>query len=49
LIILSFYVLNVLADFWVSSRMMTPFLAAWFPNLVFAVIAVLLYQRRANL
>ena len=49
LIILSFYVLNVLADFWVSSRMMTPFLAAWFPNLVFGVVALVLYQRQANL
>jgi lipopolysaccharide export system permease protein len=49
LIILSFYVLNVLADFWVSSRMMAPFLAAWFPNLVFGVVTLLLFQRRANL
>ena len=46
IIILSFYVLNVMADFWVSSRVMPPFLAAWFPNLAFAVIALLLFQRR---
>lgn len=48
LIILSFYVLNVMADFWVASRVMTPFLAAWFPNLAFAVIALLLLQRRVR-
>jgi lipopolysaccharide export system permease protein len=46
LIILSFYVLNVLADFWVSSGFMAPFLAAWFPNLVFALVTLLLFQRR---
>ena len=49
LIILSFYVLNVLADFWVSSRVMPPFLAAWFPNLAFAAITLLLFQRRIRL
>ncbi len=49
LIILLFYVLNVIADFWVSSRVMAPFLAAWFPNLVFAVITVLLFQKRTPL
>ena len=49
IIILSFYVLNVLADFWVSSRVMPPFLAAWFPNLAFAAITLLLFQRRIRL
>jgi lipopolysaccharide export system permease protein len=49
LIILSFYVLNVMADFWVSRRLMNPFLAAWFPNLAFALIAVVLFKRRADL
>ena len=48
IIILSFYVLNVMADFWVSSRVMPPFLAAWFPNLAFTVIALLLFQRRVQ-
>jgi lipopolysaccharide export system permease protein len=47
-IILSFYVLNVVADFWVSSRVMSPFLAAWLPNLVFAGITVYLFQRRTD-
>lgn len=49
LIILSFYVLNVMADFWVTRGFMPPFLAAWFPNLVFALVTLLLFQRRAQL
>jgi lipopolysaccharide export system permease protein len=49
LVILSFYVLNVIADFWVSSRLMAPFLAAWFPNLVFAGMTLLLFMRRTQL
>lgn len=49
LMILAFYVLNVIADFWVSSRFMGPFLAAWFPNLVFALATLALFQRRTRL
>jgi lipopolysaccharide export system permease protein len=49
LIVLSFYLLNVMADFWVSRRLMTPFLGAWFPNMIFAAIVILLFRRRATL
>ena len=45
LIMLSYYVLNVIADFWVLSGVMAPFLGAWFPNLVFAAVTVVLFQR----
>jgi lipopolysaccharide export system permease protein len=49
LFILFFYVLNVIGDFWVSQLVMSPFAAAWFPNLVFGLVALFLFQRRARL
>jgi lipopolysaccharide export system permease protein len=49
LIILGFYVLNVLGDLWVVNRTMSPFAAAWFPSVVFAMVAGLLFLRRQRL
>jgi len=48
LIILAFYVLNVIGDFWVSQRVMSPFAAAWFPNAVFGLVTIILFQRRVR-
>ena len=48
LFIILFYVLNVVADYWVSARMLNPFAAAWFPDVVFALAAVWLFSRRAR-
>lgn len=49
LIILSFYVLNVIGDFGVSQRVMSPFAAAWFPNAVFGLVTLYLFQSRTRL
>ena len=48
LIMLSFYVLNVLADFWVSSGFVSPFAAAWFPNMAFGVLTMALFLRKGQ-
>jgi lipopolysaccharide export system permease protein len=48
LVVLLFYVLNVIADYWVSSRVLTPFAAAWFPNAVFSAACVWLFYSRAR-
>lgn len=46
LIILCYYVLNVVADFSVSKRLMLPFAAAWFPNVILGLVTVLLFRRQ---
>jgi lipopolysaccharide export system permease protein len=48
LIVLLFYVLNVIADYWVSSRVLNPFVAAWFPNGAFGAACVWLFYRRTR-
>ena len=48
LIVLLFYVLNVMADYWVSSRVLGPFAAAWFPNVVFGVACLWLFYHRTR-
>jgi lipopolysaccharide export system permease protein len=48
LIILCYYVLNVVGDFSVSKLLMPPFAAAWFPNVVLGLVAVLLFRRRSQ-
>src|SRR2546427_8603363 len=37
LVIVLFYVLSVMGDFWVSARILSPFAAAWFPDIAFAL------------
>src|SRR5438876_77561 len=49
LVIVLFYVLNVMGDFWVSARVLSPFAAAWFPDAVFALVIVWLFHRRIRL
>ena len=46
LVIVLFYVLNVMGDFWVSARVLSPFAAAWFPDAVFALVTLWLFYRR---
>ena len=48
LIVVLFYVLNVIADYWVSSRALNPFAAAWFPDIVFGLACLWLFNRRAR-
>lgn len=48
LIVLLFYVLNVVADYWVSSRVLPPFAAAWFPDVVFAAACAWLFYHRTR-
>ena len=45
-IILLFYVLNVIGDYWVSSHAVIPFIAAWFPDVVFVLGILWLFSRR---
>jgi len=49
LVILAYYVLNVIADFSVSKHVLSPFGAAWFPNLVFGLVILLLFRYRTRL
>jgi lipopolysaccharide export system permease protein len=46
LVIVLFYVLNVIGDFWVSTRVLSPFPAAWFPDAVFALVLIWLFHQR---
>jgi lipopolysaccharide export system permease protein len=48
LIVLLFYVLNVIADYWVSSRVLNPFAAAWFPNGAFGAACLWLFYNRTR-
>jgi len=49
LVIVLFYVLSVMGDFWVSARVLSPFAAAWFPDAAFALVIVWLFHRRMRL
>jgi len=49
LVIVLFYVLSVMGDFWVSARILSPFAAAWFPDIAFALGIVWLFHRRMRL
>jgi lipopolysaccharide export system permease protein len=48
LLIVLFYVLNVIADYWVSARVLNPFAAAWFPDVMFGLAALWLFRRHAR-
>lgn len=45
LIVIVYYIFNVLCDFFVVTRIATPFIGAWLPNIIFLGIALLLYVR----
>jgi len=48
LVILLFYVLNVAADYGVSSLVLNPFAAAWLPNVIFGAACLWLLHRRTR-
>ncbi len=43
LIILGFYLMNVVGEFLVTTRVAHPFVGAWFPNVITLVVAVVMY------
>jgi len=45
MIIIVYYVLNVLCEFFVTTRFLTPFVGAWLPNTVFLTVTVVLFYR----
>jgi lipopolysaccharide export system permease protein len=45
LIVVTYYVLNVLCEFFVTTRFLPPFAGAWLPNFIFFTITVLLFYR----
>jgi len=45
MIIIVYYVLNVLCEFFVTTRFLTPFVGAWLPNTVFLAVTVVLFYR----
>ena len=42
--ILFYYLLNIFGDFLVSTREVTPWIAAWVPNAIFVVLSVFLFR-----
>lgn len=44
-IVVIYYVLNVLCEFFVTTRMIHPFAGAWLPNGIFLAIAIILFYR----
>ena len=48
LFIVFFYVLSGTADYWVSIRVLNPFVAAWLPDIVFGLTILWLFYRRAR-
>ncbi|MBQ27431.1 MAG: hypothetical protein CMH81_04735 [Nitrospiraceae bacterium] len=42
--ILFYYLLNIFGDFLVSTRTMTPWIAAWLPNAIFIVLSAFLFR-----
>ena len=42
--ILVYYLLNIFGDFLVSTRVLTPWIAAWLPNIIFVGLSVFLYR-----
>ena len=47
-IILAFYLMNVLGEFLVTTRVVHPFVGAWFPNVVTLVAAIVMYVRASR-
>lgn len=48
LIILGFYLLNMLGEFLVTTRVVYPFVGAWFPNIIILMIAIVLYLKASR-
>lgn len=47
-IILGFYLLNVFGEFLVTTRVVHPFVGAWFPNVITLVVAIAMYVRASR-
>ena len=47
-IILGFYLLNVFGEFMVTTRMVHPFVGAWFPNVITLVVTIVMYIRASR-
>jgi lipopolysaccharide export system permease protein len=47
-IILGFYLLNVFGEFLVTTRVVHPFVGAWFPNVITLVVTVVMYVRASR-
>jgi len=45
LIVIAYYVLNVLGEFFVTTRVIHPFAGAWLPNAIFLAITLVLFYR----
>jgi lipopolysaccharide export system permease protein len=45
LVVVTYYVLNVLCEFFVTTRFLPPFAGAWLPNIMFLTITMLLFYR----
>lgn len=45
MIVILYYVLNVLCEFFVTTRLLPPFAGAWLPNVIFLGLTVILFQR----
>lgn len=48
LVVIIYYVFNVLAEFFVTTRVLHPFYGAWLPNMVFVMVTVTLFYRVAQ-
>ena len=48
LIIIVFYVLNVACDFLVTTMLISPFVGAWMPNIVFIVATIILFMKMSR-
>ncbi len=43
MVVVVYYIFNVLCDFFVTARVLSPFAGAWAPNVLFLAVAVLLF------
>jgi lipopolysaccharide export system permease protein len=44
-IVITYYVLNVLCEFFVTTQMLPPFAGAWLPNALFLTVTLALFHR----
>ncbi|MBM4125170.1 MAG: LptF/LptG family permease, partial [Nitrospira sp.] len=45
MVVIVYYVLNVLCEFFVTTLVLSPFAGAWLPNIVFLVSGIVLFYR----
>jgi lipopolysaccharide export system permease protein len=44
MVVIVYYVLNVLSEFFVTTRVFHPFIGAWLPNLLFVAVTLILFH-----